>query len=151
MKVLDALLMKLGEEFAELSSAAGTAGQLTSKAVRFGLDSHHPDDLNKISNAALIEGAMSSVVAELSDVMVFNWLITFYCCHGAIELPVPPFLTGSAAALSQALITLDRYMRYSDVMVKTGSMTSAEHAELITCVSAAKGHLTSLMKEPFVL
>lgn len=151
MKVLDALLMKLGEELAELSSASGETGQLTSKAVRFGLDSHHPDDANKTTNGALIAGGIGNTLAELADVLLFYWLIDFYCSRGAKNLPIPSFLISTAEILSQSVVKLDRYLRYSDVMVKIGSMTSAEHAELVTCVTDAKARLMSQMKEPFVL
>jgi hypothetical protein len=151
MKVLDALLMKLGEEFAELASAAGATGQLTSKAVRFGLDSYHPDDANRTTNAKLIDAGIGDVFTEMNDVLLFNWLIFFYTCRSEQDVPVPVFLTSTTAALSQAVVKLDRYMRYSDVMVKTGSMSSAEHAELVACVTNAKARLMSFMKEPFVL
>lgn len=151
MKVLDALLMKFGEELAELSSAAGIAGQLSSKAVRFGLDSYHPDDVNKVTNDQLIDSSISDVLSEMGDVLLFHWLVGFYHNQGDTHLPPPAFLTDSTAALSQAVVKLDRYMRYSDIMVKTGSMTSAEHAELVACVSHAKTRLMGLMKEPFQL
>lgn len=149
MKVLDALLMKLGEELAELASAAGTTGQLTSKAVRFGLDSYHPDDADKTTNVQLIEGGMDALVSEVGDVLLFHWLVFCYCNPTEV-VPLPSFLTGPTA-LSQAVVKLDRYVRYSDVMIKTGSMTSAEHSALVTCVVNAKARLVGMMTEPFVL
>lgn len=151
MKVLDTLLMKLGEELAELSGAAGDTGQLTSKAVRFGLDSHHPDDANKTTNDALIAGGIANALTEMTDVLLFYWLIDFYCSRGDKALPIPSLLVSTTDILSQSVVKLDRYLRYSDVMVKIGSMTSAEHAELVTCVTNAKARLMGQMKEPFVL
>lgn len=162
MKVIDALLLKLAEETTELTSIASDAGQLCSKAVRFGMDSYHPDDLNRVTNENLLATALASVQREYHDVTTFQWLLFYY---QNVLLRLQPmsaseqeqygqavkYIFHDEEGLSNAVTKLDTYARYSGVMVERGTMTSARHIELMEVVASARAFLMSLKVEPFAI
>jgi hypothetical protein len=162
MKVIDALLMKLAEETAELSGAASGAGQMCSKAVRFGMDSHHPDDVHHTPNEQLLAGAIANAVREFMDVQIFYWLV---CYYRQIYLKVVPLLPAERLqhqdlakrifrdekGLSNAITKLDQYARLTPAMVENRAITSAEHLELVTCIADARAFIMDIKEEPFEL
>jgi hypothetical protein len=162
MKVIDALLMKLAEETAELSGVASDAGKMCSKAIRFGMDSYHPDDVTRTSNELILNGLVTDIGNEFHDVQIFNWLINFYQQIHLRQIPLVPAdkfkyqdvtkrIFRDETGLSMAVMKLDQYARLSVTMVEKRTMSSAEHLELTTCIANARAFLMSIKEEPFEL
>ena len=117
---------------------------------RFGLDSYHPDDVNRVTNEQRLDDLIQEIPEEMGDVVLFHWLIRFHREQLANVISDSfPTLLMSETALSQAVVKIDVYTRYSTVLVEKQSMTSEEHKVLLATLANARGYIMSLKKEPF--
>ena len=146
MLALDAILLKVTEECAEVSTEATLLAKVALKTTRFGEDSCHPRDPERRSNDQLMHTYLANLATEVHDLQAIAFL--YFCTQyqftareGELDAMVKKWFH-TAELRHEAIRKLMKYDRLLGVTQERGSINAEERVK----VSNAIDHVSNYLK-----